>query len=174
MKNKDLSIKVFSELDTNHPFKVGVHPLKLGFHWFVSCACLSIRLICCTDPIATTVERKSDSWIAHLSEIQEACYKHKLYPAHTTFLLEWYDLFAIVAYILASACWIGKGCTVPFVKQVCNSCTRKLVGLVMTCSRHYPETEVHAPQSCYFPSGRRDRLPYSVVRVNTWKLRFCN
>jgi hypothetical protein len=32
MKNKDLSIKVFSELDTNHPFKVGVHPLKLGFH----------------------------------------------------------------------------------------------------------------------------------------------
>ncbi|HSG44355.1 MAG TPA: hypothetical protein VLA72_14495 [Anaerolineales bacterium] len=35
MKNKDLSIKALSELDTNHSFKVGIHPLKLGLHSFI-------------------------------------------------------------------------------------------------------------------------------------------
>lgn len=32
VKDKDLSTEIVSELDTNHPFKMGVHPLNLGLH----------------------------------------------------------------------------------------------------------------------------------------------
>jgi hypothetical protein len=175
MKNKDLSIKVFSELDTNHPSKVGVHPLKLGFHSFTFWACLSISFLFYTDPISTIVGRKSDSWIAHHADIREVYYKRKLYHALTTFLLSninplpgnhefWPGEF------LSSSQTEFVKATLSIRKKVCSSCTQHLVGSEDTCCRHYQETEVHKLQSV--PLSERAGRQFTLANSESQYMEF--